>query len=200
VIHRLLTHLLLGLLVVAAALLGSWVRAGEGAYKRTFEAYVVPDVALVNQDGESVSVQRAFASDTPVLLDFFFTTCNTICPTLSTSFAHLQERLGEHSAVRLYSVAIDPAHDSPDVLRRYRERFGARPGWDLLTGAQGDVDRLRKAFAAHTPNKMAHRPLNFLWSPTERRWVRLEGLIAGSDLLREYRRLPKPAADRAVGH
>lgn len=185
---------LLGLLLLAAALLGSRVPADDArGYERRVEEYAVPEVTLLDQDGRRVDLKQALQPDQPVVLDFFFSTCNTICPVLSTSFSRLQAQLGpESEGVRLYSIAIDPEHDTPEVLRGYRERYGARPGWDLLTGSRENVTRVLKAFDAYTPNKMAHRPLNFLWSPAERRWVRLEGLVAASDLDAEYRRLRQP--------
>lgn len=193
-IRRASAPLLLGLLVLAAALLGSRVPAADArGYERRVEEYVVPEVTLLDQDGRRVGLKQALQPDQPVLLDFFFSTCNTICPVLSTSFSSLQAQLGRESeALRLYSIAIDPEHDTPEVLRRYRERYGARPGWDLLTGSREDVTRVLKAFDAYTPNKMAHRPLTFLWSPVGQRWVRLEGLVAASELHAEYQRLRQP--------
>jgi protein SCO1/2 len=192
--RRLLPQLSVSLLVLLGALGGSRLSGADApGYERTVREYAIPGVSLVNHDGQRVDLKQALQAEQPVLLDFFFSTCNTICPVLSTSFSRFQAQLGtESQGVRLYSIAIDPEHDTPEVLRGYRERYGARPGWDLLTGSREDVTRVLKAFDAYTPNKMGHRPLNFLWSPAERRWVRLEGLVAASDLEAEYRRLRQP--------
>jgi protein SCO1/2 len=156
------------------------------AYKRSVEGYVVPDVVLLNQDGARVRLVDLVRSDKTLVVDFFFTSCSTVCPVLSSTFAALQKQFapGEEQP-HLLSVAIDPEHDTPEILRGYRERFGAGPGWDLLTGSRDDIERLRKAFNAYTPNKMAHRPLNFLKAPGAAGWVRIDGLLSAAELRRE---------------
>jgi protein SCO1/2 len=159
-------------------------------YKRSVAAYEVPDVTLIDQDGVRQRLPEYLRSDRPVLLDFFFASCTTVCPVLSASFASLQKSFGDDTRkARLISIAIDPEHDTPEVLREYRARFGARPGWDLLTGDKDDVDRVLKAFGVWVPNKMSHRPVNLLRAPGAEEWVRIDGLVSGSDLAREYRRL-----------
>ena len=49
-------------------------------YQRTVEEYVIPDVTLINQDGEKVQFRELINSKETVLLDFIFGTCTTICP------------------------------------------------------------------------------------------------------------------------
>ena len=181
------------LAVVAPALAAiAWGEEGAG-YRRTVARYEVPDLALVNQDGARVRLPQALAADKPVVLNFFFSTCTTVCPVLSAGFSTLQKTLGAQAReVRLVSIAIDPDHDTPEVLRGYRERFGAGPEWELLTGSREDIDRVLRAFEAYSPNKMTHRPLSFLRPPGGDSWVRIDGLIGVSDLMAEYRGLRRP--------
>ena len=181
------------LAVVALALpVAAW--GEEGArYRRTVARYEVPDVALVNQDGARVRLPQALAADKPVVLDFFFTTCTMVCPVLSAGFSTLLRTLGAQAReVQLVSIAIDPDHDTPEVLRGYRERFDAGPEWELLTGSREEIDRVLRAFDAHSPNKLTHRPLSFFRPPGSESWVRIDGLIGASDLMAEYRRLRRP--------
>jgi protein SCO1/2 len=181
-----------GLVFVFVLALGpKWAPGEEGEpYRRSVQAYEVPDVTLIDQDGVPQRLPEYLRSERPLLLDFFFASCTTVCPVLSASFASLQKSFGEDTRqARLVSIAIDPEHDTPEVLRTYRTRFGARPGWDLLTGDKADVDRVLKAFAAYVPNKMSHRPVNLLRAPGADEWIRIDGLVGASDLAREYRRL-----------
>ena len=182
--------------LLALVTLASPVAAGgeEGArYRRTVARYEVPDVALVNQDGARVRLPQALTADKPVLLDFFFSTCTTVCPVLSAGFSTLAKTLGAQAReVRLVSIAIDPDYDTPEVLRGYKKRFDAGPEWELLTGSREDIDRVRRAFDAYSPNKMTHRPLSFLRPPGGDSWVRIDGLIGASDLMAEYRGLRRP--------
>ena len=163
--------------------------AAEKKYQRTVERYTVPDVVLVNQEGKRVHLKGLLESDQPVVLDFVYGTCTTICPVLSASFAGLQNRLGpEAGKARLVSVTIDPENDTPKVMKEYLKRYHARPGWDFLTGSRADVDRVMKAFNAYIPDKMYHFQLTLIRTPRDGAWVRIKELISGADLLAEYQK------------
>ena len=166
---------------------------GRQRYKRTVEKYEIPDVTLVNQNGKKISLKSLVDSDKPVLLDFIYGTCTTICPVLSAGFTYFQRRLEPEypAGVRLVSISIDPENDTPEVMRKYLERYRAKPGWDFLTGTREDINRVMRAFDAYVPNKMAHYPLTLLHAPQAERWVRIYGLIGGSELMDEYRKLLK---------
>lgn len=186
-LRSLLTIMLLPLLL-AAVPAGEAAAAKGARYKRSVEAYQVPDVTLVNQRGEEVKL-RSFVntSETPVLLDFIYATCTTICPVLSAGFSNMQKKLGADSAkVRIVSVTIDPDYDTPEIMGEYLDRYRALPGWDFFTGSRSDIDAVMRAFDAYVPDKMSHYPLTFLKAPGEEGWVRINGLLSTADLLTEY--------------
>ena len=141
---------------------------------------------LRNQEGRPTALRELLAGDLPVLLDFIYGTCTTICPVLSAGFANFQQKNPDAGKVRLVSITIDPEHDRPEVLKKYLERYGARPGWDFLTGSRQDIDQVMRAFNAYVPNKMAHYPLTFIRRPGSGDWVRIYGLIGTRELLAEY--------------
>ena len=186
--------LALALLAVVASVPAATARGEQGAgYRRTVVRYEVPDVALLNQDGARVSLRQVLDADRPVLLSFFFSTCATVCPVLSAGYSTLLKTLGPQAGeARVVSIAIDPDHDTPEVLRGYRARFDAGPEWEFLTGSREDIERVLRAFDAYSPNKVIHRPLSFLRPPGGESWVRIDGLISASDLLAEYRGLRRP--------
>lgn len=156
-------------------------------YKRSVKNYEVPDVTLINQEGAKVRLKSFLNSGKPVLVDFVFTTCTTICPVLSIGFSEFQKKLGpENAMVQLVSISIDPEHDTPKRMKEYLRRYDAKPGWDFLTGRKEDIDKVLKALDAYTPDKMSHLPLILLRSRSDNRWVRIYGLIGTRDLLREY--------------
>lgn len=160
-------------------------------YQRTLKSYTLPDVTLLNQDGEKVRLKQLIHSGNPVLLDFIFTTCTTICPVLSVSFASFQQKMSqEANQATLISISIDPDHDSPPVLKEYLRRYGAKPGWVSLTGSHETIARVMKAFDAYANNKMDHYPLIFLYAPGADKWIRITGLIGTSDLVDEFHKLP----------
>jgi protein SCO1/2 len=158
-------------------------------YARSEATYQIPDATLIDQDGRSFALREATASGAPVALNFIFTTCTTICPVMTGTFAGMQRELGaEAQALRIVSISIDPEHDTPAALKAYAARHGATGDWRFLTGTPDAVGRVLKAFDAFAANKADHRPLTFFRPAGESRWIRIEGLASGRDLAAEYRR------------
>jgi protein SCO1 len=181
-------HVGLGTLTaVIVSFLGNPVRADQPRYRRSVQTYPIPDVVLINQDGAKVPLKTLMTTGKPVLLDFIYGTCTTICPILSAGYANLQRKLGPDSGeVQLVSVSIDPEHDTPKVMRDYLARYRAKPGWDFLTGSRTDIDRVMRAFDAYVPDKMSHYQLTLIRVPKDGGWVRLSGLTSSAELMAEY--------------
>jgi len=171
-------------------IIGGPTAATGNTYDRTIENYSVPDVVLVNQDGVKVHLKELMQTNKPVIIDFIFGTCTTICPILSTSFINLQNKLGPDSQkIHLVSITIDPEHDSPRVMKEYLKRYRAKPGWDFLTGSRADIDRVMSAFDAYVPNKMSHLPLTLIHSPEDGKWIRIFGLMGSAEFVSECRKV-----------
>jgi protein SCO1 len=174
-------------MIMAIVLVSSPAQAESKSYKRSVERYTVPDIALVNQDGKKVNLRTLLAGDTPVVVDFIYGTCTTICPVLSAGFLNLQnKRAATGGTVRLVSITIDPENDSPKVMKEYLKRFRAKPGWDFLTGSRTEIDTVMRAFNAYIPDKMSHYPLNMIRNPKDGSWVRLFGIMSSREFLAEY--------------
>ena len=155
-------------------------------YAATTENYSIPDVELIDQLGTSVSLRTLLNADQPVALNFIFTTCTTICPVMTATFAQMRRELGDAGdQLRLVSISIDPEYDRPDKLKAYSEQFGAGPGWDFLTGDSTDIVRVLKSFDSYAGSKMNHQPVTLLKSPGSSSWTRIEGLASGKDLANE---------------
>jgi protein SCO1/2 len=181
--------MLLVILLSLTAFAAGVARADGPKYKRTVESYMVPDVVLVDQDGGRVTLRKLLDSDKPVIVEFIFGTCTTICPILSAGYANLQRNLGADTRkVLLVSVTIDPENDTPRVMSEYLKRYKAKPGWDFLTGTRADIDEVMRAFNAYVPNKMSHRPLTFIRATEDGRWVRINGLMSTSEFMEECRK------------
>jgi protein SCO1/2 len=99
------------------------------------------DIDLVAEDG--TPFRAADMRGTVWVVSFFFTTCPTICPTLTERMASIQSRLGDlRRDVALLSITVDPEHDRPEVLRAYGARFGAdHEIWRFATGRTDRVSR-----------------------------------------------------------
>ena len=77
------------------------------------------------------------------IADFVFTRCPDFCPALTARMAGLQKNLPPGAdPIRLVSFSVDPAHDTPEVLRDYAAHAGAGGGWFFLTGSREAVAAL----------------------------------------------------------
>ncbi|MBE2887627.1 SCO family protein [Geobacter anodireducens] len=179
--------LLRPVLAVAVCLtLAGHANGASRSYQRSVESYSMPDVTLINQDGKKVRFKELVESNRPLVVDFIFGTCTTICPVLSATYTNLQTKLGaDMKKIHLVSVSIDPENDTPQVMREYLARYRAKPGWDFLSGSRRDIDRVMNAFNSYFRNKMDHKPLTFIRSPADGKWTRIYGLISNVELMNE---------------
>jgi protein SCO1/2 len=149
---------------------------------------VVGDVPLVDHRGRATSLRHAIDADVPVLVNFIFTSCTTVCPIMSAGFAQLHERLGpERDRVRLVSISIDPETDTVDALRAYGARYHASDSWQLLTGTATASEAAQRAFGAYRGDKNNHAPATYLRRTRDSPWEALDGLSSAEMLLRATR-------------
>jgi protein SCO1/2 len=150
----------------------------------------VPRVTLVRDDGQQVSLPDELDDGRPVVLDFVYTSCTTICPVLSGTFTRLQARLDEAGVkYHLVSISIDPEQDTPARLVEYARRFHAGPQWRHYTGTVEASVEVQRAFAAYRGDKMNHTPVTFLRAAPGQRWVRVDGFATADELAGELRAL-----------
>jgi cytochrome oxidase Cu insertion factor (SCO1/SenC/PrrC family) len=101
----------------------------------------VPDFALIERSGQSVT--RADLFGKVWIASFIFTRCVEECPLVSNHMARLQDVFAAEPDVRLVSITVDPAYDTPEVLTRYAQNFAAQPQrWLFLTGDKAMIYRL----------------------------------------------------------
>jgi protein SCO1 len=159
-------------------------------FTRTVAAYDLPKVALVRADGTGVAFPADIDTGQPVMLNFVFTSCTTICPVMTQIFANVQKELGaERERVLLVSVSIDPEYDTVPRLAAYAKQFEAGPQWRFYTGTLKASAAIQKAFAVYKGDKMNHTPVTFMRAAPGRPWVKLDGFATPDELLKEYRRL-----------
>jgi protein SCO1 len=116
------------------------VRRPGGGYP----AWPAPQWSLVEKGGERLGKQAL--SGHVFIADFIFTTCTTACPRLSAKLAALQRKLPDPS-LRFVSFSVDPARDTPELLRAYAEKW--RPGetrWLLFATTPASLQLLSKGF------------------------------------------------------
>ena len=103
-----------------------------------------PNVPLTTQDGKKVHFFDDLIKDKVVAINFIYTHCADSCPLETAQLVRVQKIMGDRLGkdVFFYSISIDPEHDTPKVLKEYKERFKAN--WTFLTGKESDIILLRK--------------------------------------------------------
>jgi protein SCO1/2 len=164
--------------------------SGKPSYASKRSSFETPDVTLLGQDGEEHALVALLGADKPVMLNFIFTSCTTICPVMTSTFREVERQLGtDREQVQLVSISIDPEYDTPARLAEYARARGAGEPWIFLTGDLASIRRTQTAFDAYRGNKMNHVPLTFLRAAPDEPWLRIDGFAAASDIMREYRGL-----------
>ena len=103
-----------------------------------------PNVELVTHEGKTVRFYDDLLKGKQVAINAIFTTCKDVCPLETANLVQLRKVLGARSGrdVHLYSISIDPARDTPEVLKAYAEKFGA--DWTFLTGKPEEIKLILK--------------------------------------------------------
>ena len=100
----------------------------------------LPDFSLTDQRGAPFAL--ADLHDKVWVADFIFTSCATICPPMTIQMASLQDEFAAED-VRFVSFSVDPERDTPEVLSRYADDYGADGSrWAFLTGQKETIYQL----------------------------------------------------------
>lgn len=119
------------------------LRIGKGHRVGTFR--------FENQNGQWIS-QKDMLGKVSVV-EYFFTTCKSICPIMNTQMQRVQRKFANEPQVGIYSFTVDPETDSVAQMKRYATAHQAKAGqWHFLTGAKSDLYRLaRRSFFVLKP-------------------------------------------------
>jgi len=116
-----------------------------------------PNIPLISHEGRRVLFFDDLIKDKVVMINFIYTSCPDACPLETARLRQVQKLLGDRVGkdVFMYSISIDPEHDTPEVLKVYAEKFKIGPGWLFLTGKEPDITLLRKKLGLYDAGKKA---------------------------------------------
>ena len=145
----------------------------------------IPDIELLDQNGQKIHFYTDLVKGRTVAINFIFTTCTTICPPLGATFARVQKELGDKVGrdVRLISISVDPATDTPERLKAWGTKFHAGEGWTFVTGSKPEVDELLRALGASSARREDHTPTVLIGNDASGNWTRTYGLAKASQLV-----------------
>ena len=98
----------------------------------------VPDFSFINQDNRQIT-NESYKGKVYVV-EFFFTTCPSICPIMNINMVKIQDEFYGNSNLGMASFSIDPNTDTPEVLKQYATSYKIiNPNWHLLTGDKENI-------------------------------------------------------------
>jgi protein SCO1/2 len=115
--------------------------------------YKIDDFSFINQDNDTITNDSLTGSI--YVANFFFTSCPSICPTMTRNMSYLQDKLSVFPNVRFLSHTVDPGNDTPEKLRSYVSLMQQKninislSNWDFVTG---DKDKLYESAADYFVN------------------------------------------------
>ena len=103
------------------------------------------NVSVRTHDGRTLRFYDDVMRGKVLLINFFYTGCDAICPLMTANLARVQQLLGSRVGKDIFMVSISlrPEYDTPDVLAAYARSHAAGPGWLFLTGKKDDIELLR---------------------------------------------------------
>jgi protein SCO1/2 len=100
--------------------------------------HTIPHFEFINQDNMKVSSDDLLGNI--YVADFFFATCPTICPKMTTNMAYIQNKFKDKEDLKFISMTVNPENDTPELLREYADKVHAdTKSWSFLTG---DKDKI----------------------------------------------------------
>ena len=132
---------------IIIAVFGLWVLKEANSRSESEElAYItfngdkrkVPNFSFYDQNGNSIT--QADYDGKVYVVEFFFTTCPTICPIMNKNMVQIQRKFMGQDDFGIASFSIDPYKDTVETLNQYAEQIGVtHPNWHLMTGPLEDI-------------------------------------------------------------
>ncbi len=146
--------------------------------------HTIADFAFTNQNGKVITPKEY--NGKIYVADFFFTTCQSICPKMTNNMVWLQNQIKNNPKVMLLSHSVTPDIDNVTVLKKYALDKGVIDSkWNLVTGNKKDIYYIaRKSYLAVKTGKpseiydMVHTE-NFVLVDSKRR---IRGFYDGTNL------------------
>lgn len=147
--------------------------------------HTIGKFALTNQFGETITEQTT--KNKIYIADFFFATCQSICPQMSKHLVEVQKAFEKDDSILILSHTVNPLHDTVDVLNKYSLSYKAIKGkWHFLTGNKKTIyDLAKNDYLVNaleddgTPEGFLHSELFLLIDAKGR----IRGMYDGTDLV-----------------
>jgi len=112
--------------------------------------YSIDDFSFINQNNDIITKDSLKGSI--YVANFFFTSCPSICPTMTRNMSYLQDKLSVYPNIRFISHTVDPYNDTPEKLNSYVNSMQQKnisidlSNWDFVTGDKDEIYEIAKSY------------------------------------------------------
>ena len=163
---------------------------------------MISNRTLYTHTGKKVRFYDDIVRGHVITLNLAYTRCTGSCPTGFATLRQVQDLLGDamRHDVHMYTLTLDPEHDTPRVLREARKEYGAGPGWTFLTGSVDAVEEVRRGLGLYEPDpkldadRSRHSGLLVMGNDPLGRWSTVPLGFKPEQIVEAFRRVREPAS------
>ena len=159
---------------------------GPGRIEHGLISSEIPDIWLVDHDGKKVRFYSDLVKNKVVVISFFFTSCDYVCPMQARSLIRLKERLEGRLGKDVFFISIsrDPENDTPEKLGKWAKVHDVSAGWTLATGEQPVIKKLLRDIAFEGVGQATHESLILIGNDRTGVWIATDGLLLPHELVK----------------
>lgn len=148
--------------------------------------FEIPDVEVLDQDGNKRRFYSDLIKDKIVVMSFFYTSCPSFCPSMNRKLGRLQESLGDRFGKDVFIVTVtkDPETDTPARLKEWSKNLKIKSGWTMVTGDVNAIGKIVRDFTGDPLGKASHNTIFIIGNDKTGSWADLSG-FASPDALRQ---------------
>jgi protein SCO1 len=141
-----------------------------------------PNLVLLTQDNLPVRFYDDMLKGKTVLINFAFTTCVGICPPMTANLVKVQQYLGDRVGrdIHMITISVDPLIDTPAEMKKYADKYRAKPGWFFLTGKKENVDQVLYKVGGYVEDKNEHSGLVMIGNVETGEWMKVNAMARPS--------------------
>ena len=139
---------LLFILLVLPFIVYTYISKGQNSFIELAvigeKGHKIPPFSFLNQD--SVIVTNSDYDGNIYIANFIFTTCPTICPTMTINMRYIQNKLKIYPNIKFLSHTVNPEYDSPSILKEYAKRMRIdESNFNFVTGDKNEIYEIAKS-------------------------------------------------------
>ena len=160
------------------------------------ELLVPPNIPVTDKDGHTEGFVTRMAPRGPVIISFFYTSCESLCDVTNGILYGVDQIVMEEGSepITLVSLSIDPMSDTPAALYENAENFSPSKDWLWLTAGMRGTDPLLDGLGVSFDSIFAHDPMFLVGDFCSSRFVRVIGLPEPDLLIEMARKIPECVA------